>query len=138
MSGGKKETKQKAQTQIGAATVTVCRGCCCGRVEKNPGVDHAGQLATLRERLGPARVRVSDCLDVCEQSNVIVVSPAPAARAGGERPVWLGLVHDPDAVTDIADWAQAGGPGAAEPPAILDLYRFSPSRRVRAESGIDS
>jgi (2Fe-2S) ferredoxin len=126
--------KQKEKT----ATVTVCRGCCCGRAEKNPGTDHAGQLAALRERLGRERVRISECLDVCEQSNVIVVSPAPAGRANGGRPVWLGLIHDADAVADIADWVQAGGPGLAEPPEILDLYRFAPSRRVRAESGIET
>jgi hypothetical protein len=51
--------------------------------------------------------------------------------------VWLGLVHDLDAVTDIADWIRDGGPGIAEPPAVLDLYAFTPSRRVRAESGLD-
>lgn len=135
MSGRKKSNTGK--TPAGGASVTVCRGCCCGRTEKNPGTDHAGQLAALRQRLGTARVRVSDCLDVCEQSNVIIVSPAPAGRAQGARPVWLGLVHEPDAVTEIADWVQAGGPGIAEPPPILDLYRFAPSRRVRAESGID-
>lgn len=132
----RKKSAGPTQGPAGAA-VTVCRGCCCGRPEKNPTTDHAGQLAALRERLGAARVRVSDCLDVCEQSNVIVVSPSPAGRAQGARPVWLGLVHDPDAVTDIADWVQAGGPGIAEPPAILDLYRFAPSRRIRAESGVD-
>lgn len=131
---GKKKAKEPA---AGTATVTVCRGCCCGRPEKNPGTDHAAQLATLRELLGAKRVRVSDCLDVCERSNVMVVSPSPAGRAHGARPTWLGLVHDPDAVTDIADWIQAGGPGLAEPPPILDLYRFAPSRRTRAESGID-
>ena len=134
--GTQKPAKQKPETA--AATVTVCRGCCCGRPEKNPGTDHAAQLAMLRQRLGVGRVRISDCLDVCEQSNVIVVSPAPAGRANGARPVWLGLIHDTDAVTDIADWIQAGGPGLAEPPAILDLYRFAPSRRIRAESGIDA
>jgi hypothetical protein len=26
---------------------------------------------------------------------------------------------------------EAGGPGLADPPEILDLYTFSPSRRVR-------
>jgi hypothetical protein len=147
MSGGKKPAaKQKPENlkpakrkpEAAAAAVTVCRGCCCGRPEKNPGTDHRAQLTTLRERLGAHRVRVSDCLDVCERSNVIVVSPAPSARADGARPVWLGLIHDTDAVADIADWIQAGGPGLAEPPAILELYRFAPSRRIRAESGIEA
>jgi hypothetical protein len=40
-------------------------------------------------------------------------------------------------VTDVADWIKAGGPGIADAPPILDLYEFAPSRRVRAESGID-
>lgn len=114
-------------------TVSVCRGCCCG-TEKIPGVDHAGQLAQLRESLGPAAtVRAVECLDACEQGNVIVVQPSSDGRRAGGRPVWLGLVNDPEAVADIATWAAAGGPGLADAPEILDLYVFKPSRRVQAE-----
>ncbi|MFI5975432.1 (2Fe-2S) ferredoxin domain-containing protein [Streptomyces sp. NPDC051452] len=112
-------------------TVTVCRGCCCGTA-KVPGVDHAAQLAGLKAELGAvARVRAVNCLDACEQANVIVVTPSSTGRAAGGRPVWLGLVNDPDATADIATWVRNGGPGLAEPPDILDLYEFSPSRRVR-------
>lgn len=95
-------------------------------------MDHAAQLATLRSELaGVAQVRVVDCLDACEQADVVVVQPSPAGRAAGGRPVWLGLVNDPDATADIATWVRAGGPGLSKPPEILDLYGFSPSRRVR-------
>ncbi|MFE9450157.1 (2Fe-2S) ferredoxin domain-containing protein [Streptomyces sp. NPDC006739] len=112
-------------------TVTVCRGCCCGTA-KIPGVDHAAQLAGLRGALeGTARVRVTDCLSACEHANVIVVQPSAAGRAAGGRPVWLGLVNDPDAADDIATWVRSGGPGLAEPPGVLDLYAFAPSRRIR-------
>ncbi|MFS0693824.1 (2Fe-2S) ferredoxin domain-containing protein [Streptomyces nitrosporeus] len=112
-------------------TVSVCRGCCCG-TPKIPGVDHAGQLAGLRRAAGDgATVRAVDCLDACEHGNVIVVQPSAEGRRAGGRPVWLGLVNDPDAVTDIAAWAREGGPGLAEPPAILELYAFTPSRRIR-------
>ncbi|MFI1075033.1 (2Fe-2S) ferredoxin domain-containing protein [Streptomyces puniciscabiei] len=112
-------------------TVTVCRGCCCGTA-KVPGVDHIAQLGTLKAELASiAQVRAVGCLDACEQANVIVVQPSPAGRAAGGRPVWLGLVNDPDATADIAAWVRDGGPGLAEPPDILDLYEFSPSRRVR-------
>lgn len=112
-------------------TVTVCRGCCCG-TPKIPRLDHAAQLAGLRQALdGLSRVRVSDCLDACEQANVVVVQPSATGRAAGGRPVWLGLVNDTDAAEDIAAWIRAGGPGLADPPGVLDLYVFTPSRRIR-------
>ncbi|GAA2609639.1 (2Fe-2S) ferredoxin domain-containing protein [Streptomyces tubercidicus] len=112
--------------------VTVCRGCCCGDASKIPGVDHRAQIPTLRAALGgTAQVRASECLDVCDQANVVVVQPSAAGRKAGGRPVWLGLVNDDDALADIAAWIRAGGPGLAEPPGVLDLYAFTVSRRVR-------
>jgi hypothetical protein len=122
----------------GGCTVTVCRGCCCGRPEKNPAVDHTGQLDRLRQSLDiTTQIRLTDCLDVCEQSNVIVVQPSAKGRASGGRPVWLGLVHDLDAIDDIITWITAGGPGLADPPATLDLFEFRPSRRVRNDADLD-
>jgi (2Fe-2S) ferredoxin len=78
-----------------------------------------------------AQVWAVNCLDACEQANVVVVQPSSAGRAAGGRPVWLGLVNDRDASADIVAWVHAGGPGLADPPDILDLYAFQPSRRVR-------
>ncbi len=102
--------------------MTVCRDCCCGSPAKHPRVDHDGQLDQLRGALtGPHRVRTSQCLDVCEQANVIVVHPAPVARRSGARPVWFGLVGDPAIVDDLTRWIRAGGPGVAPLPAVLDL-----------------
>ncbi|MEU0126402.1 MULTISPECIES: (2Fe-2S) ferredoxin domain-containing protein [unclassified Streptomyces] len=108
--------------------IVVCRDCCCGS-PKVTGVDHAAQTARLRTE---APVRVSECLDVCDQANVVVVQPSAAGRAAGGRPVWLGLVNDPDATEDIAAWVRAGGPGLASRPEILDLYTFLPPRRRAA------
>ncbi|MEU8844869.1 (2Fe-2S) ferredoxin domain-containing protein [Streptomyces sp. NPDC048564] len=107
--------------------IVVCRDCCCG-TPKVPGVDHAQQTARLAEN---APVRISDCLGVCEHANVIVVQPSAAGRAAGARPVWLGLVNDPDATEDIITWVRAGGPGVAPCPDVLDLYTFTPPRRAR-------
>jgi (2Fe-2S) ferredoxin len=104
--------------------VVVCRDCCCGS-GKVTGVDHAAQTERLREA---APVRVSDCLDVCDQANVIVVQPSAAAR-----PVWLGLVNDPAATEDVVSWVREGGPGVAPLPDILDLYVFSPRGRPRTD-----
>ncbi|GGV80157.1 hypothetical protein GCM10010294_51980 [Streptomyces griseoloalbus] len=108
--------------------IVVCRDCCCGS-PKVTGVDHTAQTERLRE---VAPVRVSDCLDVCDQANVIVVQPSAEGRAAGGRPVWLGLVNDPDATEDIAAWVRAGGPGVAPRPEILDLYAFAPAKRRAA------
>lgn len=117
-------------------TVTVCRGCCCGTERKHPGVDHAGQVAALRAGLGGAgRVRVTDCLDACERSNVVVVGPSAEGRRAGGRPVWLANVLHPETVDEVVEWVRAGGPGLGEPPGLLDLCAFGPSRRQRAEAG---
>ncbi len=105
--------------------IVVCRDCCCGSA-KVTGIDHAAQTARLRSE---APVRVSACLDVCDQANVIVVQPSAVGRAAGARPVWLGLVNDPEATEDIAAWVRAGGPGVAPQPEILDLYACPPPRR---------
>jgi (2Fe-2S) ferredoxin len=117
-------------------TVTVCRGCCCGTDRKHPGVDHAGQVPALVDGIGGSgRVRVTDCLDACERSNVVVVGPSPAGRAAGARPVWLANVLHPETVAEVAEWVRAGGPGVGDPPGLLDLCAFTPSRRARAEAG---
>ncbi|MFF2848859.1 (2Fe-2S) ferredoxin domain-containing protein [Streptomyces sp. NPDC058001] len=119
--------------RVARPTVTVCRGCCCG-TSKVPYLDHEAQMSDLRSLLaGVAMVRRTDCLDVCERANVIVIQPSPEGRRAGGRPVWLGQVNAPEAAADITTWVKNGGPGLADPPDILDLYTFSPSRRVRHE-----
>jgi len=107
---------------IGRPLVTACRGCCCGTVKKHPDVDHAALLDRLITGLG-ARVRTSDCLGPCEESNVVVVAPAPAARLRGARAVWLRGVLDAAAVDAVVGWVLAGGPGAAPPPAGMSFPR---------------
>jgi (2Fe-2S) ferredoxin len=129
-----RRTRPAARTVRGCSVI-VCRGCCSGTARKHPGVDHAAQVAALTEGIGDAGlVRASDCLDACERSNVVVVAPSPAARREGARAVWLAGVLHPDTLADIVAWVREGGPGVAEPPVILDLSAFSPSRRSRAAS----
>ncbi|WP_406197284.1 (2Fe-2S) ferredoxin domain-containing protein [Kitasatospora sp. NBC_01560] len=124
--------RDRAGKATAPVTVTVCRGCCCGTQEKHPGVDHAGQYERLREAVGAAgKVRAVKCLDACAQSNVVVVGPSSEGRVAGGRPVWLGWVLADDMIDEIAEWVQAGGPGLADPPGLLDLQQISVSRRVR-------
>lgn len=113
-------------------TVIVCRGCCCG-TKDFPGLNHAAQYTGLKRALEPsASVRASDCLDACEQANVIVVQPSVAGRTAGGRPVWLAMANDHDIEADITAWVEAGGPGLAEMPQVLDLYEYRPSRRLQS------
>ncbi|MER6614046.1 (2Fe-2S) ferredoxin domain-containing protein [Streptomyces xantholiticus] len=111
-------------------TVVVCRGCCCGDARKNPGTDHAGQLARLRDAAaasgGRFAVRTSDCLGPCGQANVFVVQPSTEARRRGARAAWIGWALDDDATDDVLGWVAAGGPGVAEPPATLTLQMIPP------------
>ncbi|MEV6423706.1 (2Fe-2S) ferredoxin domain-containing protein [Streptomyces sp. NPDC051662] len=128
-------SKRRAAPAPGAArpAITVCRGCCCG-TPKVPGLDQTAQLRDLRQALdGTATVRGTDCLDACERANVIVVQPSAEGRKNGGQPVWLGLVNNPEAATDITVWIKDGGPGLTGPPNILDPYTFRPSRRVRSD-----
>ncbi|XVU30556.1 hypothetical protein ACQPZJ_35940 [Actinoplanes sp. CA-054009] len=111
--------------------MTVCRDCCCGNARKHPATDHDGQLDRLREALAPAhRVRTSQCLDVCDEANVIVVHPTPAARRAGARPVWFGLVLSDPVESDLIAWVEAGGPGVAPLPPILELSVITESSRT--------
>ena len=108
--------------------LTVCRDCCCGNTEKHPDIDHDAQLAAIQGAVGERhRVRVSECLSVCERSNVVVVHPTPAARRCGARLVYLGDVLDDDLVQAVAGWLDDGGPGVAAVPATLTERVFKPS-----------
>ncbi|MCB5168941.1 (2Fe-2S) ferredoxin domain-containing protein [Streptomyces bambusae] len=116
-------------------TLVVCRGCCCGSSRKNPGTDHARQLARLHaaaaESGGRLAVRTSDCLGPCAQANVIVIQPSGEGRQRGGRAVWVGWALDDDATDEVAAYALAGGPGIAPLPPALDLQRIDPPADTR-------
>jgi (2Fe-2S) ferredoxin len=110
----------------------VCRGCCCGTPGKHPDVDHAWQLGRLRAAVATTgRLRVSGCLDLCDDSNVVVVCPSAVGRRTGARPVWLVDILDDQLITEIVEWIGAGGPGVADPPPRLGQHAVVPPRRSR-------
>jgi (2Fe-2S) ferredoxin len=110
----------------------LCRGCCCGTLDKHPDADHTAQRVVLEQatRRSGARLVVADCLDACDRSNVVVVRPR---GRGTPRPVWLGDVLDVERTAAVAAWAAAGGPGSAPMPEALAECVFTPTRHSRQE-----
>lgn len=88
MTGGPTAAPRRAAgaARLARCVITVCRGCCCGSQAKHPDVDHPGQFHQLRDQTGASLLRLSDCLDACERSNVMVVTPSPAGRRAGAGP----------------------------------------------------
>ncbi|MEU1158997.1 (2Fe-2S) ferredoxin domain-containing protein, partial [Streptomyces sp. NPDC005918] len=97
---------------------------------KHPGVDHAWQLERLRAAAAASRgrfaVRTSDCLGPCGQANIVVVQPSAEGRRKGGRASWVGFAMDDASIDEILAWAEAGGPGVAEPSATLALQLVDP------------
>ncbi|MEV1051087.1 (2Fe-2S) ferredoxin domain-containing protein [Streptomyces sp. NPDC049887] len=106
--------------------VVVCRDC---GSPKMTGADHGERTA---RPAGDTPVRGTECPDVCEQANAVVVQPSSEWRAAGRRPVWVGLVDNSAATGDIAAWVRAGAPGLVELPDLLDLHLLTPPRHARA------
>lgn len=87
-----------------AFSVLVCRGCCCGTVRKHPHVEHAKHLAHLQHatNVGGGQLRIVDCLDVCQRSNVVVV------RRHGHPATWIGDLHTDTAIETLSRWIESG------------------------------
>lgn len=109
----------------------VCRGGDCGSKTKHPDTDHRAQLAQITDQLAQqAKVTITKCLDACEHSNVIVLTPNPV-HTDNPDPIWLGQMNDTTATADLIDWVRDGGPEHAEMPIGIELASYSPSRRMR-------
>jgi predicted metal-binding protein len=110
--------------------VLLCRGCCCGTRTKHPRADHQTQQLALEEAAGAhpdVELRVVDCLDACERSNVAVLR-RPGAPAK-ERDTWLGGLLTDKATAALADWLREGG-AAVLPTQLASLcFRRVPPRR---------
>jgi predicted metal-binding protein len=108
--------------------VMLCRGCCCGTAQKHPRTDHEAQQLTLEQAVAAqplVDLRVVDCLDECDRSNVALVRRPRAPKA--DRDTWLGGLLTPAATSTLADWLREGAP--PELPRLLSSLRFKPARR---------
>lgn len=110
--------------------VLVCRGCCCGTSQKHPRTDHVAQEEALLKAAAATpevEVRLVDCLDECDRSNVVVVRRPDRPRK--ERDTWLGGVLSDRATDELVGWVEQGGPDRL-PDAVAGLrFRHVPPRK---------
>ncbi len=108
----------------------LCRGCCCGTATKHPRADHDAQQLALEDAADAhpdVALRIVDCLDECDRSNVAVLRRPAAPRA--ERDTWLGGLLTSRATDALADWIRGGGTGDL-PRSLAGLrFRHHPPRR---------
>ncbi len=113
-----------------ATVVLICRGCCCGTDAKHPHTDHVAQENALEKATaesGSAQLRIVDCLDECDRSNVAVLRK-PHAK-GKDRDIWLGGLLTERATDELAQWLADGAEGPL-PSAVAGLrFRHVPPRK---------
>jgi predicted metal-binding protein len=103
--------------------VLICRGCCCGTIEKHPNVDHDEQLRMISR---VTTSRVVDCVNECAHSNVVIVRP------GDGTSHWFGGILDGASTTALCDWMRDGAKDA--PPQELAAHLFTPKDKSVAVS----
>jgi hypothetical protein len=109
------------------AHMSLCRGCCCGAVEKgNPEVPvewmkDEWKKCGLKKSI---QLTISGCIGPCDLSNVVSISFA-------EQTVWLGRLREFANYAALLEWALASREaGRALPlPSELSELRFDPFRR---------
>ena len=114
--------------------LTAC-GLCAGETLGESDPHRGGQLGRLREvaARGVAGLHEVECLDQCNQGDVVVVRPCATGRRRGGRPVWFsGLAGDGPTGT-LEEWLRGGGPGESEMPSTLAELRIA---RVDPDEGL--
>jgi cobaltochelatase CobN len=110
------------------AQLALCRGCCCGAVEKgHPKVPVEWMKDEWKKRglRKSIQLTISGCLGPCDLSNVASISSA-------KQTVWLGRLRDFANYAALLEWGLASREaGRALPlPSELSELRFDPFRRA--------
>lgn len=112
-------------------SVLLCRDCCCG-TDKHPTTDHDRQRALLEAAADDhpgIEVRVVDCLDECDRSNVVVVRRPRQGQRAADRDIWLGGVLTDRASDELAGWVAEGAPEPLPTRLAGHRFRHVPPRR---------
>ncbi len=112
-------------------TVLLCRSCCCG-TDKHPGTDHDQQRVALERAAAEhpgVEVRVVECLDECDRSNVVVVRRPGSKPRAADRDTWLGGVLSERATAALTAWVTEGAPEPVPLRLAGHRFRHLPPRR---------
>lgn len=113
-------------------TVLLCRGCCCGTFAKHPDADHLEQelaLERVASECADVELRVVDCLDECDRSNVVVIRRQ--GQPAKQRDTWFGGVVTAKATRALIGWVHDGAPEPAPAPLLGHRFRHLPPRKGR-------
>ena len=105
-----------------SASVIVCKGCCCGRIEKGNKEVPVDALVAAWEKHGldeSVKLTISGCLGPCRMNNVSILKSE-------EGNTWLGKLNEDEHYQALVGWAceiaQRGND--AELPEILQPLQF--------------
>ena len=118
-----------------SARVTVCNGCCCGRVEKGHNEVPINFLEELWEENNISehvKLTISGCLGPCSKHNVSLLSTE-------EEKIWLGGLSEQSHYGAIIEWARdiAQNGKDVELPEILTSHQFVPEKFTTVIQDID-
>jgi cobaltochelatase CobN len=112
-----------------ASIVVVCKGCCCGNVDRG----HDEVPVELLEKAWAERnlereiqLTISGCLGTCEMRNVVLL------RTESDR-IWLGGLSEKEQYEAIIDWASSGSDTEGTPnlPAVLEKLAFEGNQQLK-------
>tara|TARA_Y100000589_G_scaffold332244_1_gene390705 strand:- start:11907 stop:12275 length:369 start_codon:yes stop_codon:yes gene_type:complete len=111
-----------------ANRVIVCKGCCCGNVDRGHDevpVEFLEKVWAERNLEREAKLTISGCLGTCEMRNVVLL------RTEGGR-TWLGGLSEKVEYEAIVEWASnsANREGAANLPAVLEKLEFEGNQQL--------
>lgn len=118
-----------------SARVTVCDGCCCGRVEKGNSevpIDFLKKSWEENDIAKKVKLTISGCLGPCSMNNVSLLTTE-------EGRIWLGELHGQNHYSALVEWALnvAQNWGDTELPEILVPHIFEPKKTTTDLPTID-
>jgi predicted metal-binding protein len=107
------------------ASMYVCDGCCCGRVEKGHNevpVDFLKSAWKKKELYKKINLTISNCLGYCSLHNVTMLK-------NGSKKTWIGKLNSREHFEAVITWAHSVAEfgNKAKLPNILVPHLFLPS-----------